>query len=100
MNIHITEKAAAQLNKMLEEQGPSEKKIRIMMTGIGWSGPRFDVALDEQNNDDVNLTIGNFNFILDKRLATSISAFTIDYRDLFLTKGFKVYPDQRKFGSC
>jgi len=100
MKINITEKAKQQLENMLREQGQSAKKIRIMMTGIGWSGPRFDVALDEQNKEDANLKIDNFDFILDQKLADSITSLTIDYKDFFLSKGFKVYLDQQNAGLC
>jgi len=35
VKINITEKAAEQLQNMLQEQELSDKKIRIKMTGIG-----------------------------------------------------------------
>lgn len=35
MEINITEKAVEQLKNMLQEQKSSDKKIRVLMTGIG-----------------------------------------------------------------
>jgi len=35
VEINITEKAAEQLKNMLQEQESSDKKIRVLITGIG-----------------------------------------------------------------
>jgi len=93
MEINITDKAAVQLKEMIKEKGHSRKKVRIMMTGIGWGGPRFGIALDEQDKNDVNFNANNLDFILEQRLANEIKKFYVDYKDFFLYKGFQVYAD-------
>ncbi len=100
MLINITDTAAEQLTNMLKEQGESTKKIRIMITGVGWAGPRFGIALDEQKEDDRSFTKDDFEFILDQRLANYSDSLTIDYRDSFLSKGFKIYFNSPFSGSC
>lgn len=101
MKINITEKAAEQLQNMLQEQELSDKKIRIKMTGIGWGGPRFGVALDEQNEDDTNLKADQFDLIIDRRLADSIKYLTIDYTNFLFSKGFHVhYQDWDSYDTC
>ena len=93
MEINVTDKAAEKLKEMMKENGHSQKKVRIMMTGIGWGGPRFGIALDEQMKNDVKLNFNNLDFILEKKLTKEIEKFIIDYKNFFLYRGFHVYAD-------
>lgn len=100
MIINITDTAAEQLTNMLKEQEQPAKKIRIMITGVGWAGPRFGIALDEQKDDDKSFKKDDFEFILEPRLANYSDSLTIDYRDSFLSKGFKIYFNSPFSGAC
>lgn len=100
MKINITDKASQQLKNMQQEQEQTSKKIRIMLTGIGWGGPRFDVALDEPTENDKSFKTDDFEFIVEPRLANYADSLTIDYRDSFLSKGFRVYLDSQYSGLC
>lgn len=100
MELNITEKAAKQLKDMLQEQEQFDKKFRIVMTGISWRGPRFNVALDEQQENDSHLKVDGFDFIMDQKLAESMVSLTIDYKDSFLWKGFQVNYRSEYSGFC
>ena len=80
VEINITEKAAEQLKNMLQEQESSDKKIRVLITGIGWGGPRLGIALDEQKEDDISLNVDDLEIILHLKLVDSIKHLTIDYK--------------------
>jgi len=100
MEINITSEAVQKLNKMLKDANQASKKIRIAITGIGWGGPRFGVALDEQQEKDKTIKAENLDFIVDKNLAEQVNTFHIDYKDYFLNKGFQVYASGYKSSFC
>ena len=52
MNINVTNKALNEIKKVLKEKKSTSKKIRIFLAGIGWGGPTFNLALDEQKEND------------------------------------------------
>lgn len=99
MKINITAKAAAKLKEMLGKNGQG-KNVRIMMTGIGWGGPRFGIALDEQKNNDQNINIENLDFVIEQDLADQFNGFSVDYQDFFLNKGFQVYAEGYNSSCC
>ena len=78
---------------MIHNSNQSQKKVRILLTGIGWGGPRFGIALDEQKSNDINYKVSDLDFIIDQKLTVEVKSFTVDYKNFFLFNGFKVYPD-------
>lgn len=100
MKIDITDKAREELEKMLQGQEQSNKKVRVVMTGISWRGPKFNVALDEHNDNDTHLKVDGLDFIIDKKLTESIISFIIDYKDSFFWKGFQVNYRSEYSGFC
>lgn len=100
MKINVTDTASKQLKEMIRKSDQTQKKVRILLSGIGWGGPRFGIALDEQNNHDINFSTNDFEFLIDQRLADKIEAFTVDYKNFFLNKGFQVYPDGYTSSGC
>lgn len=100
MKINITDTAAEQLKKMIRKSDQTQKKVRILLSGIGWGGPRFGIALDEQKNNDKNYKAENLDFVVEQELADQINIFDIDYRGFFLTRGFQVYADGYNASFC
>ena len=100
MEINVTENASRQLENLYHRNSKSNKKFRIMVSGIGWRGPRFGIALDEQNDNDITQSVDNLYFIIDKRLANEFQAFNIDYSNFFLNRGFHIYTEDRRSSYC
>ena len=100
MKIRVTDTASKQLKEMIRKSDQAQKKFRILLTGIGWGGPRFGIALDEQNKNDINFSTNELQFLIDQTLADKIDAFTVDYKNFFLNKGFQVYPDGYTSSGC
>ena len=98
MKIDLTEKAHEELKKVMESR-KDKKPLRIYIAGYGWGGPSFGLALDELKKGDVSTDIDDFTFLLEEDLLESFSAFTIDYSDSWLRRGFSVIPD-RGGASC
>ena len=81
-----------ELKKVVKEK--SNKSLRIYIAAFGWGGPSFGLALDEQKEGDAKTEAGDFTFLLEEELVDNFDAFTIDYSDNWLKKGFSVVPDK------
>ena len=100
MNIDITSKASEKLKNILEEKNTPSAKVRIFLAGIGWGGPRFNLALDEQKGNDKIYSEDGIHIIADKNLIEQFKGFKIDYSNFFLMKGFSIYPHTGSASSC
>lgn len=98
MIIDVTPKASEELTKVIESKG-TDKPLRIYVAGYGWGGPSFGIALDEQKDGDVEMSVGSFNFLIEEGLNENYGKFTVDYSDDWLRRGFTVIPD-RASGGC
>lgn len=94
MNVTVTERAQEQLKKILEKKGAESKSLRIYIAGVGWGGPSFGIALDEQKENDDVTKIGEYSYLVDKDLLSTYGAFTVDYVDDWLRKGFHIVPNK------
>lgn len=99
MKIEVTEKAKEELKKALKSRENNSKPLRIYVAAYGWGGPSFGLALDEPKKDDIEVQVDDFTFILEDYLSENFGAFTIDYSDNWLRRGFSVIPD-RNMSSC
>ena len=100
MNIKVTNKALDEIKKVLTEKNTTSNKIRIFLAGIGWGGPRFNLALDEQKENDEIYSENSVNFVADKNLIDQYKGFKIDYSSFFLQRGFLVYPYSGPASTC
>ena len=100
MNINVTNKALYEIQKVLKEKNLTSKKIRIFLAGIGWGGPTFNLALDEQKENDKIYSKNNVDFIADRSLIDQYEGFKIDYSNFFLQRGFSVYPYSGPASTC
>lgn len=90
---HIADKAKEKLNHLLKEEGNKGKLFRLDMKGMGWSGPKFDLVLDEPKENDNMVREEGIDFLLSPETALRIKLFKdirIDYSDGVYTGGFKV----------
>lgn len=74
--LEVTERAMKEFEAYFADKEASQ--IRIFLAPGGCSGPRLALALDDANeNDDVH-TIGNFEFIIDKKLYEDAQPLVVD----------------------
>ena len=102
MNINVTNKALDEIKKVLKEKNSTStsKKIRIFLAGIGWGGPTFNLALDEQKEDDEIYSENSVDFVADKSLIEQYKGFKIDYSNFFLQRRFLVHPYSGPASTC
>lgn len=95
MKVTLDEKATLALKDVLKDKNP-DAKIRVYFAGIGWGGPSFGLALDEQRSDDETYTVDNIHFIMSK-------SDYMQYGDMMIKDtgyGFKVSPENASDDGC
>ena len=93
MKIDLTNKAKVELENLMKSR-EDKKPLRIYIASFGWGGPEFGLALDELKEGDLKTEINDFTFLIEENLVESFSAFTIDYSNNWLRRGFNVIPDR------
>ena len=100
MLIKVTNKALEEIKKILKDKNVKDKKIRIFLAGIGWGGPTFNLALDEQKENDKIYSEEVVDFVVDKSLIDQYRGFKIDYSNFFLNRGFLIHPYSGPASTC
>lgn len=88
MNIKLTELAQEELRKQL--QSKDNRSLRLYVAGMGWGGPTFGIALDEQKDGDEVIKVDDFTFLLDEDMRANFDDFNIDYSNNWLRRGFNI----------
>lgn len=101
MKVHATPAAIDELKKIMEQKDALNQTLRLYVSGFGWSGPRFGIALDEQTDEDHVDETQEVTFIVSKELIDQFGEFRVDFSDNWLRKGFVVEPaNYAGGGSC
>ena len=66
MKITLPESAVKTLKDILQDNQDRPQTIRVYFAGIGWGGPSFGIALDEQKDSDVAYEVEGLQFIVRK----------------------------------
>lgn len=99
MIVNLPETAVKALKDAVSGNPDSPQNIRIHFAGIGWGGPSFGIALDEQTANDVECTVEDLHFIMDKNDYERFGDITIKDTGF----GFKIVPsniDDSDEGGC
>lgn len=92
MKISVTDKASEMIKKSIKDKEIKDTNVRIYISGMGWGGPTFGIALDEQKANDFAQIYEDINYIVEKDLIEQFGSFEIDFVKGFLSKGFQVRP--------
>lgn len=90
MKINITKNAQEKLKEIIKGNSEDKGYVRLYIAGIGWGGPKFGIALDEQKENDEVYVEDEINYIVDKDLLHNYSVFNIEYTNNWLRNGFNV----------
>ena len=80
--LRITEKAKEEMKNILDTN-EQVKSFRVFLRGFGWGGPKFGVAPGEPSEEDEQLEVEGFSFLLDKKFSRLLSNVVIDVRSNF-----------------
>ncbi len=90
--ITITDKGAEKVHEFLAGQSAdvSAAGLRVGVRGGGCSGFQYNLAFDEQRDDDVVFESHGLKLLVDRQSLQYVSGSTIDYVDSLQGAGFQV----------
>ena len=92
MKITLPESAVKTLKDILQDNQDRPQTIRVYFAGIGWGGPSFGIALDEQKDSDTSYEVDGLTFIMDKNEYAQHGDIVIEDTGY----GFRVIPENMK----
>jgi iron-sulfur cluster assembly protein len=91
--IVLTDKAAAEVKKIVSEQDSKERLyLRVRVVGGGCSGFQHKLDLDPAVNEKLDevYALNGVEIVIDKRSALYLSGVTVDFHDDLNKRGFSV----------
>jgi iron-sulfur cluster insertion protein len=78
----FTENAAAKVRQLIDEEGNTELKLRVFVTGGGCSGFQYGFTFDETvNDDDTAMQKGGVTLLIDPMSLQYLTGAEIDYQE-------------------
>jgi iron-sulfur cluster assembly protein len=89
--IKLSDRAASEINSLLEKQGKTDAMLRVFVSGGGCSGFQYgmsleDAALEGDSHEEIN----GINVIVDPRSKLYIQGAEVDFVDNMMGGGFKI----------
>ena len=80
--INFTDSAACKVHELIQEEGNSNLKLRIFISGGGCSGFEYNFSFDETVNDDDTVIEKNaVSLLIDAMSFQYLTGASIDYRE-------------------
>lgn len=89
--INISDRAAGEVQSLLERQEKPEAMLRVFVSGGGCSGFQYGMTLEEEPMEgDQQFDVNNVKVIVDPRSAMYLEGAQIDFVDNLMGGGFKI----------
>lgn len=95
----LTPSAAKQLKKLLQQEGQTDRVLRIGVKGGGCSGMSYILAFDTATDMDVRLEQEGVPFVVDKRHLLYLGGTELDFSDGLDNRGF-VFSNPNASSTC
>ncbi|MCB1669270.1 MAG: iron-sulfur cluster insertion protein ErpA [Porticoccaceae bacterium] len=80
--MYLSANAVAKINRLIEEEGNPDLKLRVYVTGGGCSGFQYGFSFDEQvADDDTAVKEGGATMLIDSLSIQYLSGSTVDYQE-------------------
>jgi iron-sulfur cluster assembly accessory protein len=101
--VEVTEAAAAQIKRLLDQDGKAATHaLRMKVVGGGCSGLQYQLAFDDQvRENDTLLEANGVRVVIDERSALYLAGTSLDYLDTLMEAGFKIQnPNAKSTCGC
>ena|SRR5689334_6484484 len=88
--ISVTPVAAEKVRELLKQENDPTLGLRIFVAGGGCSGLQYGMTLDEEQEGDTSISMGDFKIFIDEMSIQYISGSEVDYVDSLMGAGFTV----------
>jgi iron-sulfur cluster assembly protein len=101
--VNVTESAAQQIKRLLDQEGKIETHVlRMKVVGGGCSGLQYQLAFDDQTREnDSAVEASGVRVVVDEKSALYLVGTTLDYVDTLMESGFKIQnPNAKSTCGC
>jgi iron-sulfur cluster assembly accessory protein len=96
----LTDKAAAKVKALLEQEGRTDLSLRVAVQPGGCSGLRYQLYFDDRSVDgDQVIGFGGVNVVVDKMSQPYLAGASVDFVDTIEKQGFTI-DNPNAGGSC
>ena len=88
--ITMTTAAAEKVRELLTQENDPTLGLRIFVAGGGCSGLQYGMTLDEEQDGDTVISLGDFSVLVDEMSIGYITGSEVDYVDSLMGAGFTV----------
>ncbi len=88
--ISVTPVAAEKVRELITQENDPALGLRIFVAGGGCSGLQYGMTLDEEQEGDTSISMGDFKIFIDEMSIQYISGSEVDYVDSLMGAGFTV----------
>jgi Iron-sulfur cluster assembly accessory protein len=88
--ITMTPAAADKVRELLTQENDASLGLRVFVAGGGCSGLQYGMTLDEEQEGDTVVSIGEFKVFVDDMSLGYVSGSEVDYVDSLMGAGFTV----------
>jgi iron-sulfur cluster assembly accessory protein len=88
--ISVTPVAAEKVRELITQENDPTLGLRIFVAGGGCSGLQYGMTLDEEQEGDTLIAMGDFKIFIDEMSIQYISGSEVDYVDSLMGAGFTV----------
>ncbi len=88
--ITMTSAAADKVRELLKQENDPSLGLRIFVAGGGCSGLQYGMTLDEEQEGDTIISVGEFKVFVDDMSLGYITGSEVDYVDSLMGAGFTV----------
>lgn len=100
--VKISEVALKEFKELLKDNKIETNTVRIVISGIGWGGPRFGLVLDEQKENDVFEKVEDMTFLVEEDINKEYGCLQIKSGEENGYGGLSIEPETSSggCGSC
>jgi len=100
--ITVSEQAAVELKRLIEEQGQNDVAVRVFVTGSCHCGAaHYGMGLDTDYTEEEHVFAGEgLRLVADSDSAPHLEGAEIDYRDSLMGRGFTIKNPNAGGGGC
>ena len=88
--ITMTPTAAMKVSELLKQENDPSLGLRIFVAGGGCSGLQYGMTLDEEQEGDTTINMGDIKVFVDEMSISYINGSEVDYVDSLMGAGFTV----------
>jgi iron-sulfur cluster assembly protein len=88
--ITMTPAAAEKVRELLSQENDPSLGLRVFVAGGGCSGLQYGMTLDEEQEGDTVVSVGDFKVFVDDMSLGYITGSEVDYVDSLMGAGFTV----------